>query len=53
MLALRRLLEGSTSHSDLEMNSLAGNVVVTALFGLVMLLTACYLVRRQALKGMA
>lgn len=53
MLALRQLLEESTSHSDLEMSSLTGNVVATALFGLLMLLSACYLVRRQALKGMA
>jgi ABC-2 type transport system permease protein len=52
MVALRQLLEGLPSRSDLEMNSLAGNLAVTALFGLLMLVTACYLVRRQALKGM-
>jgi len=53
MVALRQLVEGLPSRSVLEMNSLAGNLAVTALFGLLMLVTACYLVRRQALKGMA
>jgi ABC-2 type transport system permease protein len=53
MTALRQLLEGSTSRSDLWMNSLGGSIMITSLFGLLMLVTACFLVRRQALKGMA
>jgi len=53
MAGLRQLLEGTNSRSDLEMSSLASNVAITGLFGLLMLLSACYLARRQALKGIS
>ena len=53
MAGLRQLLEGANPRSDLEISSFASNVVITGLFGLLMLLSACYLVRRQALKGIA
>ncbi len=53
MATLRELLAGSSSPHSIEMSSLGSGVIVTGLFGVLMLLTACYLVRQHALKGMA
>jgi ABC-2 type transport system permease protein len=53
MAALRQLLEGSRAGSAPLMNSFASSVLVTGLFGFLLLITACCLVSRQALKGMA
>ena len=53
MAALRQLLEGQASGRISPMNSFVGDVLITALFGFVLLLTACHLVRRHALKGIS
>jgi ABC-2 type transport system permease protein len=53
MAALRQLLEGSRAGSAPLMNSFGSSVLVTGLFGFLLLITACCLVRRQSLKGMA
>jgi len=53
MAALRELLEGSSSQHGMGMSSFGSGLLVTGLFGTLMLLTASYLVQRHALKGMA
>jgi len=52
MSGIRQLLERGTSGLDVEASSFAGNFAVTTLFGVLTLISACYLVRRQALKGL-